>query len=251
LTEPFHYDDNDSNFPGRRANPCGFFALLIAIPAAGCNSSPSGKLRNFRIGCQKWSVLSLLKIKGNLEPRLQQLGVHAVWTEFPSGPPMLDAMNSGSIQSGQTGDSPPLFARVAGVPIVYVGASTPSPTSSALLVPADSSVRTVAGWKGRKIGFTKGTRAHALVLRALAKEKLTFKDVEAVYLAPSDARAAMEGGAIDAWAVWDPFLATAEHQGGARVLVDGTEEGKGQRSFSKRTLTPSLPPDNRVAAAVG
>ncbi len=42
-----------------------------------------------------------------------------------------------------------------------------------------------------------------------------------VYLPPADARAAFERGSVDAWVIWDPFLAAAEQQLGARVLKDG------------------------------
>jgi sulfonate transport system substrate-binding protein len=45
--------------------------------------------------------------------------------------------------------------------------------------------------------------------------------VQTVFLAPADARASFERGAVDAWVIWDPFLAAAEKQLGARVLVDG------------------------------
>jgi len=31
-----------------------------------------------------------------------------------------------------------------------------------------------------------------------------------VFLAPADARAAFESGTVDAWAVWEPYLASAE-----------------------------------------
>ncbi len=43
-----------------------------------------------------------------------------------------------------------------------------------------------------------------------------------MFLPPADARAAFEKGAVDAWVIWDPFLAAAEHQLGARQLADGT-----------------------------
>ena len=38
---------------------------------------------------------------------------------------------------------------------------------------------------------------------------------------PAEARAAFERGAVDAWVIWDPFLAAVEKQTGARILADG------------------------------
>ena len=42
------------------------------------------------------------------------------------------------------------------------------------------------------------------------------------FLAPADARAAFERGAVDAWIIWDPFLAAAQKQLDARLLADAT-----------------------------
>jgi sulfonate transport system substrate-binding protein len=39
---------------------------------------------------------------------------------------------------------------------------------------------------------------------------------------PPDARAAFQRGAVDAWAIWDPFFTAAQRQIGARVLTDAT-----------------------------
>jgi sulfonate transport system substrate-binding protein len=50
---------------------------------------------------------------------------------------------------------------------------------------------------------------------------LALTDVEPVYLPPADARAAFERGAVDAWVIWDPFLAAAQATTGARTLIDG------------------------------
>ncbi len=59
-------------------------------------------------------------------------------------------------------------------------------------------------------------------MKALEKHGLKYADIQPVFLAPADARAAFEKGAVDAWAIWDPFLAAAEKQIGARILADGT-----------------------------
>jgi sulfonate transport system substrate-binding protein len=58
-------------------------------------------------------------------------------------------------------------------------------------------------------------------VKALEKAGVGYKDIETIYLPPADARAAFERGSVDAWVIWDPFLAAAEKQLGARVLADG------------------------------
>jgi sulfonate transport system substrate-binding protein len=89
-------------------------------------------------------------------------------------------------------------------------------------VPKDSPIKTLADLKGRKIAVAKASGAHYLVVAALNKAGLVFgRDVEVAYLQPADARAAFESGAVDAWAIWDPFLGAVQIRSGAKILADG------------------------------
>ena len=72
------------------------------------------------------------------------------------------------------------------------------------------------------MALNKGSNVHYLLVRAIAAAGLKIRDIEPVYLAPADARAAFERGAVDAWVIWDPFLAAAQAATGARTLIDGT-----------------------------
>ncbi|WP_238154302.1 sulfonate ABC transporter substrate-binding protein [Synechococcus elongatus] len=173
------------------------------------------------MGYQKSGSFNLLRYRGNFEKRLKALGVAVTWSEFTSGPPLLEALGAGSIDLGQTGDAPPVFAQARGSNIVYIGQSDKSPDSVGLLVPPNSSIRTIAQLKGKKVAFARGSSAHFFIVKALETAKLSLKDVTPVYLQPPDGRAAFERGSIDAWAVWDPFFAAAEKDAKARVLVNG------------------------------
>src|SRR5579883_3113738 len=176
-----------------------------------------------RIGYQKaGTVLSLLKAKGNLEKTLTVSGFSVKWTEFPSGPPILEAMNAGSIDFAYTGEAPPIFAQAAGTPLVYVAYDPWSPKAEAILVPKNSPLKTVADLKGKKVAFAKGSNTNYLVVNALAKAGLAYSDIKPTFLQPADARAAFEGGNIDAWAIWDPYLSVAEKALAPRTLTDAT-----------------------------
>jgi sulfonate transport system substrate-binding protein len=196
-------------------------ALLCSL-MTGCSRESTGGVSPsvLRLGYQKWSTFNILKYRKTLEHRLAADGVSAQWFEFPSGPPLLEALNAGSIDIGHTGDSPAIFAQAAGIPFVYVGASAESPTSSAIIVRTDSPIQSVIELRGKRVGFTKGSSAHTLVMRALAQAGLAMRDIESVFLSPADARAAMAGGSIDAWAIWDPYFAAAEQAGEVRVLTN-------------------------------
>ncbi len=83
-------------------------------------------------------------------------------------------------------------------------------------------MKSVADLKGKKVAFNKGANVHYLVVKALEKAGVKYSEIQPVFLAPADARAAFERGSVDAWAIWDPFQAAAEAATGARELADGT-----------------------------
>lgn len=207
--------------------------LGISLLVSACNTPPqptaakpsaspaSAQTTVLRIGHQKFDPLTLVKNKGDLEKRLKPLGVTAVqWIEFPSGPPMLEALNAGSIDFARTGDAPPVIAQAAGVPLVYVGGSAPKAKSSAVLVKPGSPIKAIADLKGKKVALAKSSSANYLIVKVLESAGLTWEDVKPAYLSPADARSAFEQGSVDAWVVWDPFYAAAQAQAGARVLRD-------------------------------
>ena len=196
--------------------------LSVSIVAAAVSAS-YGQEKVVRIGFQKYGKLVLLKSRGTLEDKLKGLGYGVVWTEFPSGPPLLEALNVGAIDFGNTGEAPPIFAQAAGAPIQYVAYEPPAPKGEAILVPKDSPLKSVADLKGKKVALNKGSNVHYLLVKALEKAGVKYSDIEVAYLAPADARAAFERGAVDAWVIWDPFLAAAEAATGARTLADGTD----------------------------
>src|SRR2546421_2533106 len=68
--------------------------LSISVVAATVCAS-YGQDKVVRIGFQKYGKLVLLKSKGTLEEKLKADGYKVVWTEFPSGPPLLEALNVG------------------------------------------------------------------------------------------------------------------------------------------------------------
>jgi sulfonate transport system substrate-binding protein len=195
--------------------------LALTFTAATLPSTARAADTTIRIGYQKYGTLILLKGKGTLEKKLSPLGVKVVWTEFPSGPPLLEAINVGAIDFGSTGETPPIFAQAAGAPLIYVAHEPPAPKGEAILVPKDSPIKTIADLKGKKIAFNKGSNVHYLLVKALEKAGIKYSEIEPMYLAPADARAAFERRSVDAWVIWDPYQAAAEVATQARTLADG------------------------------
>src|ERR1700744_5138123 len=95
-------------------------AVLSACMVAATVGASYGQEKVIRIGFQKYGKLVLLKGRGTLEGKLKPLGYKVSWTDFPSGPPLLEALNVGAIDFGVAGEAPPIFAQAAGAPLVYL-----------------------------------------------------------------------------------------------------------------------------------
>jgi sulfonate transport system substrate-binding protein len=211
---------------------------FVGFAAQARAQAPASSARELRIGYQKNGVLVIARQQASLERKLAPDGIEVKWAEFASGPPLLEAINAGSIDVGQVGDAPPIFAQAAGAAIVYV-AGQPITNGQGILVRQDSSIRGLADLKGKRIGFTQGSSAHNVTILALEKANLSYADITPVYLSPPDGAAAFARGSIDAWAVWDPYFAIGEVHGG-RILVQASDLGKtnsfyiGNRDFAAR-----------------
>jgi len=202
-----------------------FFKLSVgaaAIAALSSRAYAQGDVKEIRIGYQKNGVLVIARQQAMLEKHFSPKGVEVKWVEFSSGPPMMEAMNVGSVDFGAVGDSPPVFAQAAGAAIVYA-AGQPITNGQGILVPKDSAIRTIADLKSKRIGFTKGSSAHNIVVQTLEKAGLTYADITPVYLTPPDAGPAFANGSIDAWAIWDPYFAIGETKQNGRILVNAYE----------------------------
>lgn len=225
-----------SHSTSRRTTLAALAALTAT--ASGLASVQSGtKPDTVRIGYQKSSTLIVvLKTQGTLEKLLAPLGTKVTWHEFTSGLPLLEALNLGNIDvSADVADTVPVFAQAAGAALTFVAQEAPSPSAQAIVVRADSPLKNVADLKGKKIGFAKAAGAHYLLIAALEKAGLSFKDIDPAYLTPADGRAAFERGAIDAWVVWDPFLAAVQRQSNVRIMADGRDVASYQRYYLAAT----------------
>jgi sulfonate transport system substrate-binding protein len=198
-----------------------FGVLLLTLLAMPLPSRGTINPKEFRIGYQKAAnTLVLLKAHGTLEQRLRTLGVQVKWLEFTAGPQLLEGLNVGSIDFGYVGEVPPIFALAAGANLVYTAYELPTPQAEGILVSKESPMAKIEDLKGKKVAFNKGSDVHWLVVSALQKAGLKYTDIQPVYLTPADARAAFQRGAVDAWAIWDPFFVAAQKQIDARVLTD-------------------------------
>lgn len=205
-----------------------FLKLSLGATAAASLSPDvraQASVKEIRVGYQKTGVLVIARQQAALEKRFAGRQIGIKWIEFTSGPPLLEAMSTGSVDLGAVGDTPPIFAQAANANIVYVAGSRIT-NGQGILVPANSNIRTIADLKGKRVGFTKGTSAHNVVIATLEKAGLTYDDITPVDLTPPDAGPAFANGSIEAWAIWDPYFAIGEKRQNGRILINAHEVAK-------------------------
>jgi sulfonate transport system substrate-binding protein len=149
--------------------------------------------------------------------RLDDVPYEIVWSQFPNAAPLLEALNAGAIDSGIGGDSAFIFAAGTDAKIKAIGAQASRGIGPVVLVRRDSPIRSLADLAGRKVATPRGSISHNHVLAVLEAYDQPYDAVSFAFLSPSDGRAALQSGAVDAWAIWDPNAAMAEQEG-ARIL---------------------------------
>ena len=199
--------------------------------AAACSSSSSPAASGtasdlssvtLNIGDQKGTGAQTLLTASGL---IGTLPFKAAWSDFTSGPPMLEAMAAGSVDVGGVGDAPPVFAAAGGEAVTIVGARKDlTGDGDALLIPKGSSVTSIGQLRGKKIAVGNGSSANYHLLSVLTSAGLTPKDVTLVNLQPANALAAFTSGSVDAWDIWAPYVQQAE-AAGAKILAGGPSYG--------------------------
>src|SRR5579872_663797 len=194
------------------------FAAVIALLALIPGAAAAEALKEIRIDWATYNPVSLiLKQKGMLEKEFASDGIRIVWIQSAGSNKALEYLNAGSIDFGSTAGSAALVARINGNPIksIYVYSR---PEWTALVTTKDSTIKTVADLRGKRVAVTRGTDPHIFLVRALLGAGLSEKDITPVLLQHADGKTALIRGDVDAWAGLDPMMAQAEIEDGARLF---------------------------------
>ncbi|MFD2612528.1 aliphatic sulfonate ABC transporter substrate-binding protein [Paenibacillus gansuensis] len=221
-------------------------AVLLLTALAGCSSTEDkaeaansgGKAENtpkktvtVNIGYQGVGLLNLQQKKGWLEDAFAKAGAKVQWQEFPSGPPHFEAIASDRLDFGLVGNGPVIAGQAGGVGFKEIAVLGDGKLGDTLLVHKDSGIAKVADLKGKKVAVAKGSSAYTFVYRAAVQAGLEPSEIDLIQLQPDEAQAAFQSKAVDAWAIWEPYVSLAEKQG-AVVLANGKQLNLASPSFA-------------------
>lgn len=124
----------------------------------------------------------------------------------------------GKIDFGGTGSTPPITAALDGLKVKYIAASVPRPANGAILVRADSPIKSIPDLKHRRIGLVDGSFQTYYLARNLEEAGLNLADIERVEPEVDDALPALLDGRVDAWIAMAPRLENALERDDIRLL---------------------------------
>lgn len=130
-----------------------------------------------------------------------------------------DAFTAGTLQVLFCAEVPSLLCRIQGNDIRIVDLSTK--VQQSILVPTNSTIQGPKDLRGKKVAVQTGTSSHYCLLKILAANGLAEGDLDLRYIAANEAKVAFEGGQLDAWAVWAPFVEQQEVAGRGKALPGG------------------------------
>lgn len=214
----------------------GLATLLSAAPLSPTFAAEDLANVTLRIGDQTGATRAKLEAAG----LLKNVPYKIEWSVYAAAVNLHEALKADAVDIGSAADSPTVSAIAGGSKIKVVAAFSNGGRGTALLVPANSPIKTIEDLKGKTISpTTRGSVAHYLTVGVLKKAGLKDGDVKLAFLTPADASAAFQTGSIDAWGTWGVYQARTIGTLKARVLIDGQgiNTGNGVLSATDHALS--------------
>lgn len=188
---------------------------------AGCGASSKDDGEVLRVADQLHTMQASLTAANEITPQ----GYTIEWSNFIGGPGIIAAQTGGSVDLGWMAETPLVFAQAAGSPVKVVAVAKglkPGSSNVALVVAADSPIRSVTDLRGKKVGFMPGTITQYLLARVLDNAGLSLNDITPVRIS-SFSSSSLEQGVFDAYTTGEPLLSKGLAEGKLRVLAYGGE----------------------------
>jgi sulfonate transport system substrate-binding protein len=148
------------------------------------------------------------------------------WVEFTGGPPAIfEALNAGAVDVvSSVGDATTFGPLLAGQKFKIISVFDAN-NGYAILEARGQHINSLAGLKGKTIGFAQGTGTQEFIYSLLSEEHLTDKDVKLVPLTSAVSQTALEAGDVDTLVSAEPVIASyLAANPSTKVLWPATDE---------------------------
>lgn len=212
----------DSPFASRRrllqvaAAACGVAATSSWSATGTQAAAPDLRGVTLRIGTYKGLWRPLLQASGQADTPYK-----IDWRELNNGGLHIEAINGDALDVGSGSEIPPVFAARQKAQVKLIAVTHEDLNNQATLARKDAPIRIIADLKGKRVGYVRATTSHYYLAKQLAEAGLSFADIQAISLTPSDGFSAFARGDLDAWAIYGYNGQLARTQYGARTIKTG------------------------------
>ncbi|MEA1868948.1 MAG: ABC transporter substrate-binding protein [Euryarchaeota archaeon] len=207
--------------------------VLLLAAFSGCVETPEegevveeAKMTHLRIGYQPSThqIAEMVAMeKGWWKEDLAEFGITKVSdSEFPSGPPEMNAMMGGHLDIAYVGAAPPITAIAQGLDAKIVAAVQTQ--GSDLVIRLDTNYTSPSDLRGLTIAtFPPGSIQDTVFRKFLMDNNISTDDVVIKEMGPGDAMTAIAAGAVDGVLLPHPGPAVIEMEGNGRSVVSSGE----------------------------
>jgi sulfonate transport system substrate-binding protein len=205
-----------------------FLTAILSFGLAGCGSETKSVSGESQANGQSIEVniainggtdpILIGREKGFFEEEFSKVNATIKWSEFASGPPLLESLASKRVDLSFLGDGAALSGLDRGLPFEVIAQTQLGESYNGIIAQPDGDIKQVEDLKGKKVGVAFGTTVHVYLLKALEAYGLTTEDVTLINLQADDAQAAFASKQIDALASGNPFLTVIVEKGDAIKL---------------------------------
>jgi sulfonate transport system substrate-binding protein len=205
-----------------------FLVISMIFLVAGCSSSAEktnakGNAKGAPVKVNialngKMGPLVIAREKGWFEEEFKAMNAEVKWSEFTSGPPLLESLASNRVDLSFLGDGALIAGLDKKLPFEVIAQTGTGESNVRILVQKNGDIKKIKDLKGKTVGVPLGTTAHVYLIKALKANGLTTDDVKLINLQPDDAQAAFESKKLDAWSVWNPYYLNNVEKGNGLTL---------------------------------
>jgi aliphatic sulfonates family ABC transporter substrate-binding protein len=149
----------------------------------------------------------------------EKAGLAPTYVKFVAGPPMIAAMQNGSLDLASVGSVAFLIGLSQGLDWVMIGINPEAAYSQGVVARKDSGIHTPTDLKGKRIGLFKGSSAQFGLMMILRQHGIRPDQVTLLNMSPEEQLLALENKKIDAAMVWEPWMQKMVHGADGRIVA--------------------------------
>ena len=150
------------------------------------------------------ATTTLIAAAGIQEGLFKQQKLDVELKRVAGGNVSIQALVSGAIQFAEGSDAQFVSAAAKDLPVVAVALHSHGFTASLIAEPRYGNLKTLADFKGKRIGIQVGTGVYTVFLMTLERQNLKPSDFVLNNIQVNDMPAAMQSGSFDAVLAWEP-----------------------------------------------